>query len=229
MSNTEIVTPAEALAADLAPLAETINAQADLIHRHELATQEETILPRLLIGQSITKAKELFGLTKAEAGAIGGSKIRHNLLPENADPAALSLGFQAWLRKQAPAIKLPTAVKYGKAFCCLGLATDAKPAQITEAVKTLRHKALESGKPALSLALIIKSAEPKKPETEAIIIPGDSKTSRLHDAREAFHNWKDTFEKMLRKGQLDDLEKKDLESLKEFLLGVRDRVNARLK
>ncbi len=68
---TEIVTAQEALAADLAPLAETILQRSDLILRHELAAQEETLIPRLEIGQAIRQAKEIFGLTKAESGRIG--------------------------------------------------------------------------------------------------------------------------------------------------------------
>ncbi len=228
MSAAEIVTPAEALAADLAPLAEAIASQADLIQRHELATQEETILPRLVIGQSVARAKELFGLTKAEAGRIGGSTPRRGVLPD-ADPAALSLGFQSWLKKTAPKLARQTAEKYAKAFSCLDLPQDCKPAQITAAVKNIRHKALESGKPALSLAYIIKAAAPEEEPDTGLTLTEDSATLRLQDAREAFHLWKEQFEKMLRKGWLDDLEKKDLEALKEFAAGLRDRINARLK
>lgn len=229
---TEIITPAEALAADLAPLAEAIASQADLILRHELAAQEETILPRLLIGQSVARAKEIFGLTVQDAGKLGGRPSAETLSRRDTvsqtDPATAAMGFQAWLRKAAPELKRPAALKYEKAFSCLALPADCKPAAITAAVKDLRHAALKSGKPALSLAYIIKAAEPEE-KAELITKPEDSATLRLGDAREAFHLWQSAFEKMLHKGQLDDLERKDLLSLKEFALGVLDRINARLK
>lgn len=237
---THVVTSKEALAADLAPLAETINSQSDLIHRHEIATQEETIVPRLLIGQSVARAKDLFGLTNTERARLGGeaksAKIRRNLAepetPEK-DPAALSLGFQAWLRKETPGTKLSTANKYAAAFSSLSLPHDCKPAQIKEAVKTLRNSALKSGKPALSLAYIIKAAAQEEngegEQNTAIIVPQDTATLRLQDAREAFQKWQDIFEKLLAKGSLDDLDKPGLQKLQEFNLGVRDRIKARLK
>lgn len=231
---THVVTSKEALAADLAPLAETINSQSDLILRHEIATQEETIVPRLLIGQSVARAKEIFGLTKAEAGRIGGSKTQRGVLPDE-DPATLSLGFQAWLKQATATLpkKLPrqTAEKYATAFQSLRLPADCKPAAIAAAVKDLRHRALSAGSPSLSLAYILKSAEPEKEETEstAIIIPPDSATLRLQDAREAFQKWRDLFEKLLAKGALEDLDRAGLEQLHDFNLGVRDRIKARLK
>lgn len=51
----------------------------------------------------------------------------------------------------------------------------------------------------------------------------------LEDAREAFFLWREMFEKLLRQGVLDDIDKPGLEELKEFVAGARDRINARLK
>lgn len=224
----EIVTPAEALAADLAPLALAITGHAHLINQHEFAAAEATLEPRLLIGQAIAKAKDIFGLTKAEAGRIGGSMSRRDMLavdPPELDLATQSMSFQSWLRRETPTLKRTTAIKYEKAFRCLDLPLDCKPTAIREAVKTLRHKA---GKKDLTLAAIIRIAAPKEDQSTEIIL-NDSKTLRLQDAREAFHKWQDAFEKMLSTGMLDDLDKAGIKKLDEFTLGVRDRLKARLK
>ncbi len=160
---------------------------------------------------------------------------RRGMLSEDeqkTDTAAQSLGFQAWLKREAPSLKRSTADKYSNAFSSLQLPTDCKPAKIKEAVKTLRHAALKSGKPALSLAYIIKSADKEDPaasESTELSVPEDTATLRLQDAREAFHHWQSAFEKLLEKGALDDLDKPGLQQLQDFNLGVRDRIKARLK
>lgn len=72
-----------------------------------------------------------------------------------------------------------------------------------------------------------KEAKPAKPETPRLI---KTETQlRLEDAREAIFLWQEAFEKHVKRGTLDDLDKPGLLELKEFIAGARDRVNARLR
>ena len=66
-----------------------------------------------------------------------------------------------------------------------------------------------------------KPAQPRIPKTEA--------QDRLEDAREMLQVWQDSWEKFVRLGYLDDLIPADLERLKDFQLGMGDRIKARLK
>jgi hypothetical protein len=68
---------------------------------------------------------------------------------------------------------------------------------------------------------------PEKPAQPHI--PKSEKQSRLEDSREMLQIWQDTWEKFVRQGYLDDLITADLHRLKEFHLGMGDRIKARLK
>lgn len=229
----EVITAAEAARADLSAAAERINRAIELIKGHEDAFEEATLEHRLTIGLEIARAQEAFGMTKAQAGAIGGSMSTVDKLPEkSAVLTASPLGFSNWIAKEIPDLKRPTAIRYATAFNALGLSTaDATPAKITARLKKLRHDAGKAQLPMPTLGMLYKQGKPAKREDAALTIeaPKDSKQLRLEDAREAFHLWKEQFETLLSRGQLDDLDPKGLQDLKEFLAGARDRVNKRLK
>ena len=119
----EIITPAEALTADLAAIAANLNDRIDLVAKHEDAFEEATLEPRLLIGQQIANAQELFGLTKPAAMAVANdarlsmsrrdneSMSRRDTTSPALDPGTQSLGFQSWLKLNVPRLKRPTALK----------------------------------------------------------------------------------------------------------------------
>ena len=82
----------------------------------------------------------------------------------------------------------------------------------------------------LDLDIITAPAKPEKAEKPAQ--PRIGKTEhqdRLEDAREMLQVWQDSWEKFVRRGYLDDLIPADLHRLKEFHLGMGDRIKARLK
>ena len=218
----QIVTPAEALAADLTPIAEAINGTIELITKHETSFQESTLEPRILIGREIARAKEIFGLSPQLRTLPATLSRRDNV----SEPSPNLLGFSTWLRRETPLLKRTTALKYAKAFETLGLKPSCKATAITEKLKTLRHKA---GKETVTLASILKGADPEDKKTMTIIAPPDTKQLRLEDAREAFHLWMEKFESLLSAGVLDDLDKAGIKELDTFTLGVRDRLRARLK
>lgn len=70
-------------------------------------------------------------------------------------------------------------------------------------------------------------AKPEKPAQPRI--GKTEKQDRLEDAREMIQVWQDAWEKIVRDGYLDDLIPADLQRLKEFHLGMGDRIKARLK
>jgi hypothetical protein len=227
----EIVTSSEVATAQLTGIAADIEKTIDLVTSHEDAFEEATLEHRLQIGLNIAKAQELFTLTHSEAGALKGTASKSlstvDKLPENTPTS----GFSGWLTKTIPRLKRGTALRYANAFRALGLPITAKPVDIRETLKTLRHKADTASLPRPTLAALVK-ASPKQPDQQEdaiILAPGDTKALRLGDAREAVQLWKDAWEKIVTTGQLDDLHKPDLEALKEFLLGCNDRLKARLK
>lgn len=84
----------------------------------------------------------------------------------------------------------------------------------------------------LDLEIITAPAPKSKPEPEKPAqprIPKSEKQDRLEDAREYVFEWKEAWEKFVKRGFLDDLTPRDLEDLKEFHLSVGDRIKARLK
>lgn len=235
-ASVEVVTAAEASRADLSAAAQRITETIDLIKAHEVGFEDATLEHRLVIGAEITRAQAVFGMTVEDRAKLGGDSKAALSRRDMADqkPAALTcspLGFSNWLAKEIPALKRSTAIKYATAFQSLGLkAEDATPARIRAKIKDLRHFAGKSSLPMPTLASLYKASKPK-PANEPLQIeaPKDSPELRLQDAREAIHLWKEEFEALVRKGQLDDLDKPALEELKEFLLGARDRVNKRLR
>lgn len=228
----EVLSPAQANAADLTAIARGINNALDTIVAHEDAFEGETLDHRLAIGREITKAQALFGMTNAQAAVLGGRAKAAVSRRDTAEPAVDSAGLTGWLKANIQHKKFgrSTALKYARAFSSLGLTETASDRDIKESVKKLRHEAGKAGGPMPTLDSLYKAApKPAKTEALAITAPKDSKKLRLADAREKFHLWKETFEGMLKKGQLDDLDKEGLEDLKEFIAGARDRINVRLK
>lgn len=229
--NTEVITAAQANDADLRRHAETINETIDLIVQHEDAFKEAVLEPALLIGREITKAQAVFGLTKAEAGAIGGSMPRGvACLP----PPAIYPGFSVWLAREIPRLARSTAQKYATCFKALNLPVEAPDAKVRAALKDLAYKADKAGEPRPSLNSLYKAARPPKNTPFLIAEPGtengkSAAQARLEDAREFWGTWREQGEKLIRIGSLDHLDKKGLEEMKEFQGWLRDRINARLK
>lgn len=226
MSDTEIVSAEEGLQLDLAGLAEVINTRIDTITGHEDAFEEATLEHRLEIGREIAKAQGQFGLNIAEKTAVARDS---KALLSRRDNSPNTIGFAAWLIKEIPRLKRPTAIKYATAYQGLGLGENADNRAIKERIKKLRHEAGKAGKPMPSLGSLYKAGKPEKKEPLQIETPKDTAQLRLEDARETFALWRETFETALQRGQLDDLDEPGLKELKEFLAYARDRVNKRLK
>lgn len=234
MSNTEIITDTQYLAVALDAAAETINEHIDLITQHEDSFQEATLEPRLLIGLEIVKAQEAFGMSFTEAGKLGGeakASLSHRDKVET--PASNPLGFSAWIGKNIPRLNRATAYKYATAFRSLGISShDASAAKIRARIKDLRHHAGKNDLPMPTLNLLYKQGKPTKAEADQIPRlpnPTDDPNQRLRDAREFWFTWRESAEKHIGSGSLDDLDKKGIEELREFNLWLRDRINARLK
>lgn len=232
VANLEVVTAAEVSTAELAGIAAAIDKSIDLVTNHEDAFEEATLEHRLEIGLHISRAMEVFTLSNTERAALGGEAKSALSTVDKAESApAIPTGFVSWLGKNVSRLKRPTAYRYATAFRALAIpAAEATPAMIKSRVKDLRHQAGKANLPMPTLASLVKAA-PKltKPETLTIVVPKSSKQLKLEDAREAFHNWKAAFDKALKSGHLDHLDKKGLEELREFTATVRDRINARLK
>jgi hypothetical protein len=231
-SDVEIVTESQVKTADLRASAQRINEALETIRSHEDAMIEATLEHRLCIGLELAKAQDAFGLSRAAAGAIGGSMPRRGMLDETPAPiTADPVGFSNWLAKEIPDLKRGTAHKYATAFAGTGLTIqDATPVKIRDVVKKLRHEFGKEGKPMPCLQDFYKRG--RIPRSELVIIgakPITSKQLRLEDAREIFHLWQEAFHKALKKGHLDHLDRKGLLELQEFTATVRDRIKARLK
>jgi hypothetical protein len=230
----EIVTAAQVDTAELNSLAVEITSKVDLIFGHEGAFQEATLEHRLEIGLHIAKAQEIFTLTNAESGSIGGtakaSVSRRDTLAAESPEILATRGFSSWLKANIPRLKRGRAIKYATGFRSLSLPLTAKPADIQAKVKTLFHEADKAKKPRPNLADLVKAApKPSKPETLTILLPKSSKQLKLEDARETFALWMQAFDKAVKQGHLEHLDRKGLEQLKDFTATVRDRINARLK
>lgn len=235
----EIVSDADVTQADLRATAERINQSIELIKGHQDAFEDATLEHRLAIGLEIAKAKEVFGLSIQDAGKLGGRPQGETVSRRDTvstPPTVLKanpIGFSNWIKKEIPDLKRTTALKYETAFNALGLSTeDASPAKIVAKLKKLRHEAGKASLPMPTLGALYKQGKPAGKRDEPAInieAPKDSKQLRLEDAREAFHVWKEQFEKMVTAGQLDDLDKAGLEDLKEFIATARDRITKRLK
>jgi hypothetical protein len=230
---TEIITDAAASQAALRNLADQVNDHIDLVAKHEGAFEEATLEPRLLIGQRILEAQQHFGLSRAEAGHLGGRPSAEETVSRRdkvSTPAPNFVGFSAWLLREIPRLKRPTALKYAAAYTSLGLPSDAPVAKIRGKIRDLYHLADKDGTTRPGITALAKAAP--KPETSAplaITSPPDSPQQRLEDAREALHLWRETWDRLVKIGTLDDLDQPGLADLKDFLLTCRDRVNKRLK
>ena len=230
----EIVTAAQVDTAELSGLADAITRSREIIHKHESACHETTLEHYLDAGQMLARAQEIFTLSHSAAGALKGKSSESlstvDKLPETPPEILANRGFSAWLTKEIPTLKRPTAIRYATAYRSLDLPLTAKPTEIRAALKTLRHEAGKAGAPMPTLAALVKTApKPDKPETLTISRPNDSKQLRLEDARESLQNWKDAWEKFVKSGQLDDLTSRDVQHLKDFQLRVGDQIKARLK
>lgn len=230
-SEVEVVTNAEVSTAELTGIAAAIEKSIDLVTSHEGAFEEATLEHRLEIGLHVAKAMEVFTLTNAESAVLGGKAKAALSTVDTAETApAIPTGFVSWLAKNVPRLKRPTAYRYATAFRSLGLSTKCWNGDIQHKIKNLRHEAGKANLPMPTLAALVKAApKPPKPEALTIAVPKSSKQLKLEDAREAFHNWQAAFDKALKAGHLDHLDKKGLEQLKDFTATVRDRITARLK
>lgn len=231
-AETQIITAAESTAAELRQHAETINTSIDLIVKHEAAFSESTLEPCLIIGREIAKAQAIFGLNKNEqlaAARESKSLVSRAVTPD--DPEPDTLGFAAWLAREIPRLKRPTAIKYATSFKGLELPTEAPDTEIRAKVKTLRHYAGKAGEPMPSLNSLYKAGRPTKQEMRLALInaeiPADHPQQALRDAREAYHVWIERGEKLVAIGHLDALDKQGIAKVREFNLWLRDRLNAR--
>lgn len=234
-SNVEIVTAAEVIHADLRSSADRINQSIELIKGHENAFEDATLEHRLIIGLEIAKAQQAFGIDPQQRARLGGeAKAALPTVGKAEKPAVLTsnpLGFSNWIKTEIPDLPRSTAQRYATAFNALGLSTEeANTSLIRKRIKDFRHLAGKANEPMPTLATFYKMGRPA-PSKEPLKIDGpkDTPKMRLEDAREAFHVWKEKFDQMLTRGQLDDLDRAGLEDLKEFLLSARDRVNKRLR
>jgi hypothetical protein len=231
-AETEVVTNAESTAAELRQHADTINTSIDLIVKHEDAFRESTLEPCLIIGREIAKAQAIFGLNKNEqlaAARESKSLMSRAVTPDDQEPD--TLGFAAWLAREIPRLKRPTAIKYATSFKGLELSTDTPDSEIRAKVKTLRHHAGQDGEPMPSLASLYKAGRPSKEEMHLALTnaetPADRPQQKLRDAREAYHTWIERGEKLVALGHLDALDQPGIAKVREFNLWLRDRLNAR--
>lgn len=230
----EIVTAAQVDTAELSGLAEAITRSREIIHKHESACHETTLEHYLDAGQMLARAQEIFTLSNSDRAALGGdakSALSRRDKAEEIPPEIAAIrGFSTWLAKEIPTLKRPTAIKYATAYRALDLPLTAKPTEIRAALKTLRHEAGKAGAPMPTLAALVKTApKPPKPEVLTVFVPKSSKQLKLEDARETFALWMQAFDKAVKQGHLEHLDRKGLEQLKDFTATVRDRINARLK
>ena len=221
-------------AAELLGLAEAISRSRETIYQHESTCHETTLEHYLEAGQMLARAQEIFTMSHAQAGSLGGlAKASVSTVDTLAtsSPEILAIrGFSSWLASALPDLKRPTAIRYATAFRSLDLPLTAKPAEIRSVLKTLRHEAGKANQPMPTLAALVKAApKPPPPENLTVIVSKPSKQLRLEDAREIFHGWMATFDKALKQGHLDHLDRKGLEQLNDFTATVRDRIKARLK
>ena len=223
--NLEVLSPAQATEADLSAYAQRINESIELLKGHEAAFEDATLEHRLIIGLEIAKAQAAFGISKAQAGAIGGSKPTVGMLGSN------PLGFSNWLAKEIPDLKRSTAQRYSTAFAALGVSVDeATPRVIRERLKKIRHDAGKANLPAPTLAALYKQGKPAPVKGPLLIdAPTKSAQTRLEDAREHWFTWEEDGRKLVTGGFMDDLDKRGLEVLREFNLWMRDQINNRLK
>lgn len=227
--STEIITAQQYTEAQLRAASEIIKEKISIITGHQSAFEEATLEHRLVIGHELAKAKAAFGLSNEDRARLGG-EAKAAMSPGDKAPAN-PLGFSAWLTREFTDFNRSKADLYVNAFHSLGLSTDeATPKLIREKLKKLVYHADQEGAPRPTLKSLYKLGKPAPSKAPLVIeAPKDSAQLRLEDARESFHLWKEQFEKLLRAGALDDLDRKGLEDLKEFTAGVRDRIAARLK
>ena len=225
----EIIPPGEAVAIDLSAAARAINEAIDTVTGYEESFEDGTLAPRLILGLEITKAKEVFGMTNAQAAVLGGeAKAAVSRRDTVIDPASATLGFEAWLKREIPRLKRPTALKYATAFKSLDLDPGtATPALIRECVKKLRHEAGKASQPMPTLGSLYRAGKPTGPLQ--IEFPVERPTLKLEDAREHWHLWREAATTAVSRGILDDLDAAGLDEMKTFSLWLRDRINARLK
>jgi hypothetical protein len=239
LSTVEIVTDAQVDAAELQGLAEAITRSREIIGKHEQSCHETTLEHYLEAGQKLARAQEIFTLSTQDkmATARQGKALlstvdnRDQPAPQDSPEVLANRGFSAWLAAALPDLKRPTAIRYATAYRSLELPLDAKPTEIRAKIKTLRHEATKANLPMPTLASVLKAAPKPQPPTESLVVlvPKSSKQLKLEDAREIFDGWMQTFDKALKRGQLDHLDRKGLMNLNDFVATVRDRINARLK
>jgi hypothetical protein len=218
----EVITESEEHASRLESIAETISEHIGLITKHEDAFQEATLEPRLLIGQQVLAAQEIFGLSQSDR-TLPATLSRVTTSP----PPTQTLGFSAWLSANIPQLKRPHAYKLATAYKSLGLPGDAPLPKIRDAVKTLRHKAGKAGEPMPTIESLYKAGKPPKP---APALPAPEQPADLAgEARVNITEWIATWDSIQRSGDLDFLFRADLAPLEQFLTTTRDHVRKLIK
>lgn len=225
---TEIITAAEAAAAELRQHAETINDSINLIVQHEEAFKESTLEPCLLIGREITKAQELFGIFDHSQRNIEGRNQHTGEAKSRPVTRPDSLGFAAWLGREIPRLKKPTAYKYATCFKALGLPVDAPDSKITAKIKDLRHVASRDSEPMPSLNTLYKAGLPPKDDAPRITHKPDPE-DLAGEGRVQLHDWMGTWDTIVRLGYLEPLSASDLQPVMDFLTTCRDLVRLRIK
>lgn len=227
----EIVTASEISAADLRLHAENINSAIDLVVKHEEAFSAATLEPCLLIGREIAKARAIFGLTTVTRTIPATLSRAVTTSDDEVEVQPNSLGFTAWLAREIPRLKRPTALKYATCYAALELPADAPDTAVRAAVKQLTYAADKGGQPRPSLNSLYKAGKPSKEQLMlpegGLAMPCDSPEIQRQDAREYFHDWITQGESLVNRGHLDALDKPGLAKLRDFNLWLRDRINAR--
>jgi hypothetical protein len=213
----------EAAIGELTKIADSINGTIDHITQHEDAFQEATLEPRLLIGQHIARAQEIFILSVTDR--TGPATLARRVNVDDTPPADPP-SFTLWLKKSTPKLKRTTANKYADAYRSLGLPLDAKVARIRDKINDLRHHA---GKNKLPMPSITALARQGKPSAPALPLPKPTEEDIHGEARVVFHEWRETWDNACRDGFLEYLNKTELLDLDEFLKGIRDHLRLRIK
>jgi hypothetical protein len=225
----EVITESEEHASRLSAIAEIISDHIGLITKHEDAFQEATLEPRLLIGQQILAAQEIFGLTRQQAGNLGGrpSTSDNRVTRDTVSDEVTSMGFSGWLAANIPALKRPHAYKLATAYKALSLPADASLPKIRDAVKTLRHKSGKAGEAMPTIDTLYRAGKPPK---DAPKLPAPENPADLAgEARVNVTVWIETWDKIQRTGDLDYLGKPDLAPLEQFLTTTREYVRHLIK
>lgn len=139
-----------------------------------------------------------------------------------------SLGFTAWLCREIPRLKRPTAIKYATCFKSLGLPNDAPDAKIRAKIKDLRHAAGRDNQPMPSLNTLYKAGLPPK-DAPRLAPPQEDPEDLAGEGRVHLHEWMRSWDRTVSLGYLEHLSAADLQPVMDFLTTCRDLVRLRIK